>query len=65
MLHQLPHKVCESTCYVNGLEDLLAWKGANYTDFLLAMHACLRGELLSDNDAIIAPRIQPMQMSRK
>jgi len=36
MLHRLPHKVCESTCYVNGLEDLLAWKGADYTDFLLA-----------------------------
>jgi len=31
----LPHRVCESTCYVNGLEDILSWKGANYTDFLL------------------------------
>ena len=35
VLHTLPHRVCESTCYINGLEDLLAWKGADYTDFLL------------------------------
>lgn len=34
-LHRLPHKVCESTCYVNGLEDLAAWRGADYADFLL------------------------------
>jgi len=36
-LHILPHRVCESTCYVNGLEDLLEWKGAYYTDFLLSV----------------------------
>jgi len=36
-LNTLPHKVCESTCYVNGLEDLLAWKGAHYADFLLSV----------------------------
>lgn len=35
-LHVLPHRVCESTCYVNGLEDILAWKNADYTDFLLS-----------------------------
>ncbi len=22
----LSHRVCESTCYVNGLEDILEWK---------------------------------------
>jgi len=33
----LPHKFCEATCYVNGLEDILAWKGRNYVDFLLAV----------------------------
>jgi len=34
---QLPHKVCESTCYVNGLEDILTWKGANYAGYLLSV----------------------------
>jgi hypothetical protein len=36
-LHALPHKICESTCYVNGLEDILAWKGSEYTDYLLSV----------------------------
>jgi hypothetical protein len=36
-LLKLPHRVCESTCYVNGLEDILTWKGAEYMDFLLSM----------------------------
>jgi hypothetical protein len=31
----LPHTVNESTCYVNGLYDVLAWKGADYSYFLL------------------------------
>jgi hypothetical protein len=31
----LPHRICESTCYVNGLEDILTWRGAEYPDFLL------------------------------
>jgi hypothetical protein len=31
----LPHRTCESTCYANGLEDILTWKGAEYSDFLL------------------------------
>ena len=42
-LHALPHRVCESTCYVNGLEDLLAWKGADYTDFLLPVVGGMAG----------------------
>lgn len=42
-LHTLPHKVCESTCYVNGLVDLLAWKGADYTDFLLSVVGGMAG----------------------
>src|SRR4030042_1768195 len=31
----LPHAVNESTCYVNGLYDILTWKGADYSYFLL------------------------------
>jgi hypothetical protein len=42
-LHTLPHRVCESTCYVNGLEDLLAWKEAYYTDFLLSVVGGMAG----------------------
>lgn len=34
---QLPHRVCEGTCYVNGLEDVLSWKGADYPDYLLSV----------------------------
>jgi hypothetical protein len=41
--HMLPHRVCESTCYVNGLEDLLTWKGADYTDFLLSVVGGMAG----------------------
>ena len=33
----LPHRVCESTCYVNGLEDILEWKGERYMDYLLSV----------------------------
>lgn len=36
-LHMLPHRICESTCYVNGLEDILAWKGSEYIDYLLSV----------------------------
>ena len=32
---KIPHEVHESTCYVNGLYDVLAWKGAKYDYFLL------------------------------
>jgi len=42
-MHMLPHRVCESTCYVNGLEDLLTWKGAEYADFLLSMVGGMAG----------------------
>ncbi|MCJ7769996.1 BtrH N-terminal domain-containing protein [Candidatus Bathyarchaeota archaeon] len=42
-IHLLPHRVCESTCYVNGLEDLLAWKGADYVDFLLSVVGGMAG----------------------
>jgi len=34
---QIPHKFCDYTCYVNGLEDALAWKGSCYTDFPLSV----------------------------
>ena len=34
-LIKVPHKVHESTCYVNGLFDVLAWQGARYDYFLL------------------------------
>jgi hypothetical protein len=33
----LPHRVCESTCYINGLEDILEWKGAKYLYYLLSI----------------------------
>jgi hypothetical protein len=39
----LPHRVCESTCYVNGLEDLAAWRGADYADFLLSVVGGMAG----------------------
>ncbi len=32
---KMPHEVHESTCYVNGLYDVLTWKGAKYDYFLL------------------------------
>jgi hypothetical protein len=32
---KIPHEVHESTCYVNGLFDILKWKGAEYSYFLL------------------------------
>jgi len=34
-LNALPHRVCDSTCFWNGLEDIFAWKGVDYPDFLL------------------------------
>jgi hypothetical protein len=39
----LPHRVCESTCYVNGLEDILGWKGAQYSNFLLSVVGGMAG----------------------
>jgi hypothetical protein len=43
VLLRLPHRVCESTCYVNGLEDLASSKGAHYTDFLLSVVGGMAG----------------------
>ncbi len=34
---QLPHRVCQSTCYINGLEDIMEWKGVKYPDYLLSI----------------------------
>jgi len=34
-LIKIPHEVHESTCYVNGLYDVLKWRGAKYDYFLL------------------------------
>lgn len=31
----LPHRVVKSTCFSNGLEDILEWKGRKYIDYLL------------------------------
>jgi hypothetical protein len=42
-LLELPHRVCESTCYVNGLEDLLTWRRAEYADFLLSVVGGMAG----------------------
>lgn len=33
----IPHLVAPSTCYVNGLEDILAWNGADYLNNLLSV----------------------------
>jgi len=42
-IHNLPHRVYESTCYVNGLEDLLAGKAADYSDYLLPVIGGMAG----------------------
>jgi hypothetical protein len=34
-LIEIPHRVQESTCYVNGLFDVLTWQGGSYHYFLL------------------------------
>jgi hypothetical protein len=34
-LLNLPHRVCKSTCFSNGLEDILEWKGKKYINYLL------------------------------
>ncbi len=34
-LIKIPHQVHASTCYINGLFDVLTWKGARYDYFLL------------------------------
>ena len=31
----LPHRVCKSTCFSNGLEDILAWQGESYMEYLI------------------------------
>ena len=31
----LPHRVCKSTCFSNGLEDILEWHGEEYMDYLI------------------------------
>ena len=36
-LIKLPHRVCESTCYINGLEDIFEWQGAEYMPFMLSV----------------------------
>jgi len=33
----LPRRVCESICFINGLEDILEWKGSKYPDYLLSV----------------------------
>ncbi len=42
-LNQLPHRVTESTCYINGLEDLIASKGVEYPNFLLSVIGGMAG----------------------
>lgn len=36
-LISLPHRICESTCYINGLEDMLEASGRRYPDYLLSV----------------------------
>lgn len=42
-LINLPHEVHDSTCYVNGLFDVLTWKGFNYEYFLLPIIGGMAG----------------------
>ena len=39
----LPHSKYESTCYINGLYDILAWKGGLYEYFLLPVIGGMAG----------------------
>jgi len=34
---KIPHRVCASTCYINGLEDIFEWKGKRYLDYFLSV----------------------------
>jgi len=34
---KLFHRVCQSTCYVNGLEDILESRQAGYEGYLLSV----------------------------
>lgn len=34
ILH-LPHRVCKSTCFSNGIEDILEWKGHKYMNYFI------------------------------
>ncbi|MFB0556548.1 MAG: BtrH N-terminal domain-containing protein [Dehalococcoidia bacterium] len=43
ILIKMPHEVHESTCYVNGLFDVLTWKGARYDYFLLPIVGGMAG----------------------
>jgi len=40
---QLPHEKHEGTCYINGLYDILTWKGAHYEYFLLPIIGGMAG----------------------
>lgn len=42
-LLELPHRACESTCYSNGLEDILAWMGADYSPYLVPVIGGMAG----------------------
>jgi len=32
---EIPHRVCKSTCFSNGLEDILEWNNKKYIDYLV------------------------------
>lgn len=32
---RLPHRVCKSTCFSNGIEDVLEWKGYKYMNYFI------------------------------
>ncbi|MFH1188199.1 MAG: BtrH N-terminal domain-containing protein [bacterium] len=31
----IPHRVCKSTCFSNGLEDILEWRGQKYANYFI------------------------------
>ncbi len=34
---EMPHRVCLSTCYINGLEDIFEWKGQKLPNYFLSV----------------------------
>lgn len=34
---EMPHRVCLSTCYINGLEDIFEWNGQKFPNYFLSV----------------------------
>ncbi len=54
----MPHKVCDKTCMINGLEDIYEWKtGQRAPDWLFAYLAGMAGFVYLKNKNSPAPRL--------